>query len=90
MVLMNASQKARNIQSICNRDQGGGSKKSGIPYQVGKNSWTQIFIPNVNNNSYSTIGCCTMNDRNTFVFPFASISRPIGRSANERYWNIIR
>ena len=88
MVLMNASKKVRNLQSISNQNQGGGNKKSGIPYQVGKNSWTQIFIPNVNN-SNSTNSCCTLNNRNTFFFPFASVSRPIGRSANESYWNFI-
>lgn len=36
MPLLNAASKARNVQSIVNANQGGGSKKAGSPPTVGK------------------------------------------------------
>lgn len=86
MVLMNASKKSRYTGSTSNQDQGGGSKKAGFPYQVGRGQWTSNFIQACN--PLSSVPCCTLTATNTLLFPLASISRPIGRSNNERYWNI--
>ena len=32
------------ISSITNKKQGGGSKKAGLPYQVGRDSWASIML----------------------------------------------
>jgi hypothetical protein len=77
MVLMNASKKVRSAQSIMNSDQGGGNKKAGFAYQVGKNSWSQIFISNVNPTGSGN--CCTLDTINKMTGPFSNISRQTGR-----------
>jgi len=74
---MNASKKARNVSSIVNQNQGGGSKKAGFPYQVGRTMWSEVFILRQPLTTYSTV-----------KFPLASMSRPIGRNNNAAYWHI--
>jgi len=44
MGLSNAAKRARYYNQTINQDQGGGNKKAGLPQQVGKDSWTSIFI----------------------------------------------
>ena len=36
------TKRTSSISSISNRNQGGGSKKAGLPYLVGRDSWTSI------------------------------------------------
>ena len=36
--------KTASIASITNQNQGGGSKKAGLPYQVGRESWSSIAM----------------------------------------------
>jgi len=86
MVLMNASKKVRYAESIANQNQGGGAKKAGFPYQIGKDSWTSVFVQTCD--PLSSTPCCTLTATNTLLFPLASISRPIGRSYNAKYWHI--
>jgi hypothetical protein len=86
MVLMNASKKTRHTSSISNQNQGGGSKKAGFPYQVGRGQWTSNFIQACK--PLSSTPCCTLTATNTTLFPLTNISRPIGRSYNAKYWHI--
>jgi hypothetical protein len=38
------TKRTASIASITNQNQGGGSKKAGLPYQVGRDSWTSISM----------------------------------------------
>ena len=53
--------------AITDQAQGGGSKKAGFPYQVGRDSWCSIAIP-------KTSLAFVMETK----FPLANFSRPIG------------
>ena len=53
--------------AITDQAQGGGNKKAGFPYQVGRESWSSIAIP-------KTTLAHVMNTK----FPLANFSRPIG------------
>ena len=90
MVLSNAAQKARYQNTISVQNQGGGSKKAGLPYQIGRNSWSNIYLGNSNRMvSFGIKKCCTVRDMT--VLPFTgkvNQSRPIGRVYNEDYWTI--
>lgn len=75
MPLYNSSSRARNATSIANQNQGGGNKKAGLPYQIGRESYTSVIMGNtdiVNGH------CCTLKGYMTMRFSAATISRPIG------------
>lgn len=78
MVLLNAAKRARLASSTIVQNQGGGDKKAGFPYQVGRTSWTNIHM-GVSNYGFA-LGkkrCCTRTElMNTSVI--ASFSKPIG------------
>jgi hypothetical protein len=38
------TKRTSSIASITNQNQGGGSKKAGFPYLVGRDSWTSIAL----------------------------------------------
>ena len=60
--------------SITNQKQGGGSKKSGFPYQVGRSSWSSVFY----GSTAATSGnCCKLSQMN-FTSAASCPSRPIG------------
>lgn len=40
------TKKTSSIASITNQNQGGGSKKAGLPYLVGRESWSSIALRN--------------------------------------------
>ena len=44
MVLLNSAKRSRNAAQIVNQNQGGGPKKAGTPYQVGRTWWSSIHI----------------------------------------------
>ena len=48
MVLLNAASRARNVGSLITQNQGGGDKKAGFPYIVGRGAWTNIHFGNSN------------------------------------------
>lgn len=80
MGLSNASTRARTYNSIINSNQGGGSKKAGLPYQVGRETWSSIFL-----RSTDPIGgkCCSLKGQMTMKFtPSNYQARPIGGSVN--------
>ena len=84
-MVLSGSKKTSSIASITNFNTGGGNKKAGFPYQVGRNSWTSVRI----GLDATTIGkCCTSKKTNTNLFPVARQSRPIGVSpAAVKYYN---
>ena len=85
MVQMNASKRARHTSSITNSNQGGGNKKAGFPYQVGRSWRTSIAFHAVDPISGH---CCGLGSLRVMRFPLAHISRPIGRNNATSYWNI--
>jgi hypothetical protein len=66
--------------------QGGGDKKAGFPYIVGRGYMSSIFFQSID----PVHGhCCKLNDLQTVRFPLATISRPIGTlTGNAGYWHI--
>lgn len=77
MTLYNSAKRSRYATSISNQNQGGGNKKAGLPYQIGRESYTSVIMGNtdvVNGH------CCTLKSYMTMPFTTATISRPIGSS----------
>ena len=86
MVLSNGSTKARHVSSIVNQNQGGGNKKAGFPYQVGRSSWTTVAFNMTNPVSGN---CCQLKSMQMTLFPNVRPSRPIGSTSNyNTYWRV--
>lgn len=86
MVLSNASTRSRHMSSIVNQNQGGGNKKAGFPYQVGRSSWSSVAFAMTNPVSGN---CCQLKSMQMNLFPNASIARNIGAgTASNRYFVI--
>jgi hypothetical protein len=62
MVLLNAASRARNVGRLIVQNQGGGNKKAGFPYMVGRSSWSSLFFDSVDPVSGR---CCNLNKVNT-------------------------
>jgi hypothetical protein len=75
MGLSNASKRARNYNLTVNQNQGGGSKKAGLPYQIGRESYTSVIMGNTD---VVHKHCCTLKTYMTMPFTNANLSRPIG------------
>ena len=75
---MNASTRARYSSSIVNQNQGGGSKKAGFPYQVGRSTWSSVTFKTT---SPTDGKCCKLAKMQMNLFPLAKASRPIGSTA---------
>ena len=79
-MLYNSSKRARNATSITNHNQGGGNKKAGLPYQIGRESYTSVLFGSsnpVNKHCFSKANYTCMRFTNT------TVSRPIGSSVNQ-------
>ena len=87
MVLLNASKRARFVATTSVQNQGGGSKKAGLPYQIGRDSWANIYFGNNTNAIRRGRACCTTATL-AMTYTNARASRPIGRIGNPTYWNI--
>ena len=79
--LSNSAKAARYSGSTTNQEQGGGDKKAGFPYIVGRSYLTSIYfrergIP------------LTLPAYQTWVMPLANISHNTGRINNRAYWKI--
>jgi hypothetical protein len=78
------TKRTASIASITNKNQGGGSKKAGFPYLVGRDSWTSIALHGTKQYLDSSKGGLqfTMN-------PKVRQSRPVGMtpSAGRSYFN---
>ena len=78
MGLSNAASKARNYSVIVNSNQGGGNKKAGLPHQIGRETWTSIFL-RATDPVYGK--CCTQKQQMTMKFTSSNYqARPIGGS----------
>ena len=82
MGLANAAKRARTYTAITNRNQGGGDKKAGLPYQVGRTHWTPIFLQT--NNVYR---CCKLSNLQFTFNPNVRQSRPTGSNPLTAYWH---
>jgi len=82
MGLSNAASRARNYDQLINRPQGGGNKKAGFPYQVGRTMWSTIHMGtgNVNN-------CCSLSALKVTKNPNVRVSRPMGSPITAAYWH---
>jgi hypothetical protein len=81
-----SSRSQMGSSATTNINVGGGNKKAGFPYQVGRTSWTSIHfgITDVVNKH-----CCGLSSYKYTKLPRANISRPIGSTTRPgTYWNI--
>ena len=82
----NRSSMGSNVYT--SQQQGGGSKKAGFAYQVGRESWSNIFI-NGSAPVLSNGGCCSLRTLQFTKNPKVSQSRGIGSTTNtNRYFHI--
>lgn len=82
MVLLNASSRSRNVGQIITQNQGGGSKKAGFPYQIGRGSWTSMFLHAVDPVSGR---CCNLTKVNTTLVFTRNLVRPVGFRSGDAY-----
>jgi len=80
MVYLNSSSRYRNAGSLVNRSQGGGDKKAGFPYQIGRESYTSVLM----HTSDPVHGsCCTLKSYMTMPLRSTRFQpRPVGASVN--------
>ena len=43
-MVLSTTKRTASISSIVNQDQGGGERKAGLPYQVGRDTWTSVIL----------------------------------------------
>jgi hypothetical protein len=82
MGLANSSKRARNYTSTTNQPQGGGNKKAGFPYQIGRSAWTSIALGNSN----YAIRCCSLRNLQFTANPNVRMSRPTGSAVPNTYF----
>jgi hypothetical protein len=70
------SNKAQMMSNVStDRNQGGGEKKAGFPYQIGRSSWTSIFIHSI----APVYGrCCNLKKIGTTMVFTRNAVRPTG------------
>ena len=78
-MVLSTSKKVASIASIANQNSGGGSKKAGLPYQVGKGAYPAIHIGGVTAGGvrFASHGLAKVA---TALYPWAKVSRPVGVS----------
>lgn len=79
--LSNSSSRARNSGSLTNQPQGGGDKKAGFAFQIGRTYWDSIYFD-------QRAVDRPLQQLQMIIYPLANISRPIGRNNNRPYWQI--
>ena len=85
-MVLSGTKRTSSMSSIVNQNQGGGSKKAGFPYQIGRETWTSIAFGTTNNIVQGR--CAKLSCYSTLRFPLANISRPLGRDNSKGYWHI--
>jgi hypothetical protein len=72
--------------AIVDGNQGGGSKKAGFPYQIGRSYQSSIVFGTTDPVSGR---CCKLKNFQMNLFPNARPSRPIGSTGHfVNYWHI--
>ena len=71
--------------AVTDINQGGGNKKAGFPYQVGRESWATIAL---GGDRVGKGQCCKLSQRMTLALTNRNVSqsRPIGGSVTVSYW----
>jgi hypothetical protein len=78
-MVLSTTKKTASVSSIVNQNQGGGHKKSGLPYQIGRNSWASIYIGSVDPVNGR---CCSLKQIMTMNFtPSRNLIPNVGNSA---------
>tara|TARA_B100000927_G_scaffold288326_1_gene282743 strand:+ start:2252 stop:2524 length:273 start_codon:yes stop_codon:yes gene_type:complete len=86
MGLSNSASRARNYAQTNNQDQGGGNKKAGFPYQVGRESWTSIHF-GTSSMGKSVVPCGKLSCLRTLRYTGnVHPSRPIGGDVRTTYY----
>jgi len=88
-MVYSSSKKTRHISSIVNQNSGGGSKKAGFPYQIGRNSWSSIYINACDPSHNRELKCCTLNMMKEPKVSTTSQTRPIGRNFNRAFYKFV-
>jgi len=78
MVLLNSAKRARYASTTSVQNQGGGSKKAGFPYLVGRSSWSSLFMGPIKCFKDRTV-CCNRSQL-AMTYTKANPVRPIGRA----------
>ena len=77
--LSNSSKRSRYIGTTANRSTGGGSKKAGFPYQIGRGWYTSVIMHSTDPVSGS---CCTLKNYMDMRFtPSGRVYRGVGGNA---------
>jgi hypothetical protein len=74
MVLLNASSRSRNVARLVVQDQGGGEKKAGLPYLVGRTASSSMFID-------KDFGKCDLPSLKLPISSIVNQSRSVGNLA---------
>uniref|UniRef100_A0A6C0I5Q3 Uncharacterized protein n=1 Tax=viral metagenome TaxID=1070528 RepID=A0A6C0I5Q3_9ZZZZ len=86
MFSSSSSRHQMGSNAITGQNQGGGSKKAGFPYMVGRGYQSSIAFQMT---SPAFGHCTTLNNLQTTLFPLVSLSRPVGSTNSyNTYWNI--
>lgn len=76
------SNKTRMLSNVSTvGKQGGGEKKAGLPYQIGRESWTSLFL---HSTAPVTGRCCNLGKVNTTMIFTKNTVRPIGNDTRIR------
>ncbi len=70
MVLLNASSRSRNVASLIVTNQGGGDKKAGLPYLIGRTAPSSMLLA-------KNAGGCELSGMKLPITPIANQSRPV-------------
>lgn len=80
-MVLSTTKRTSSTASITNISQGGGSKKAGFAYQVGRSSASSVVL-----GADPVSGrCCKLSALSMNLFPNAYPSRPIGAVGNHYY-----
>jgi len=78
MVLMNGTTRTRNISSIVNQPSGGGNKKAGTPFIIGRSTWTSVAF------KVRSIDVPLSNIQSNRFKRFSNINLPVGFNGHIR------
>ena len=88
-MVYSSSKKTSRISSLVNQNSGGGSKKAGFPYQIGRNSWSSIYIDACDPSHKRDFKCCTLDMMKKPEKSTTSQTRPIGRNFNRAFYKFV-
>ena len=86
MGLSNAAKRARNYGQTINQNQGGGDKKAGFPYQVGRTMWSAVALGTIAPPGPNS-RCCSLQFLRLPLVSRVRQSRPTGGLIPDSYWS---